>query len=495
MTWTQSVNGEGIPVYLNSDTGEQSNDPSGMQQEIAAQQSLTPENLKSAFKSTFGTDAPDSWMQQVQNLYGNDPNNNIDVVMRDAATAAANSNTPFSNKQGDQSGFTGGAQYYQSQGYVPGGTSLEGVPTSFVDPKTGKVVASYGTISKGTDPNTSIRSGNWTWNDASSTPAGYVTDLAKAKTDDYNLQHGLIAGALLAAAVATGGALAPELIGAEGAIGAGALGGAEAFPVLGGAAIPGTELGAVGTGALGAGGAGAGIGLTDAEAAALMENNLLPANMQIPASQGLTATEALRYANLAKSGISALTNATSSPNLGISSLTGPALMAAMAALAAKSRNSSGSPSDTQPVNPVTFNWNYQAPDETDKYIARGQKILSPQYTTATMAQGGVTMLNHNQRFASGGISDLGGYSDGGRMLKGPGDGMSDSIPASIENKRPARLATDEFVVPADVVSHLGNGSSEAGAKVLYAMMDKVRKARTGNTKQGKQINPSNFMPG
>ena len=105
------------------------------------------------------------------------------------------------------------------------------------------------------------------------------------------------------------------------------------------------------------------------------------------------------------------------------------------------------------------------------------------------------MLDHNQNFASGGISDLGGYSDGGRMLKGPGDGMSDSIPATIENKRPARLATDEFVVPADVVSHLGNGSSEAGAKVLYSMMDKVRKARTGNKKQGKQINPSKFMPG
>jgi hypothetical protein len=165
----------------------------------------------------------------------------------------------------------------------------------------------------------------------------------------------------------------------------------------------------------------------------------------------------------------------------------------LAALAAKS---GGSSSNTPPVNPLTFNWGYQTPVQTDKYIARGQQILAPQYTTAAMAQGGVAMLNQNQQFAGGGgISDLGGYSDGGRMLKGPGDGMSDSIPATIENKRPARLATDEFVVPADVVSHLGNGSSEAGAKVLYAMMEKVRKARTGNTKQGKQINPSKFMPG
>ena len=97
-------------------------------------------------------------------------------------------------------------------------------------------------------------------------------------------------------------------------------------------------------------------------------------------------------------------------------------------------------------------------------------------------------------FAQGGSSDLGGYSDGGRMLKGPGDGMSDSIPASISGKQPARLADSEFVIPADVVSHLGNGSSDAGAKVLYKMMDRVRQARTGNKEQGKQINPSKFMP-
>jgi len=101
-----------------------------------------------------------------------------------------------------------------------------------------------------------------------------------------------------------------------------------------------------------------------------------------------------------------------------------------------------------------------------------------------------------QAMASGGISNLGSYSDyarGGRMLKGPGDGMSDSIPASIGGKRPARLATEEFVVPADVVSHLGNGSSDAGAKQLYAMMDRVRKARTGRKSQGREISPQRYM--
>lgn len=85
-----------------------------------------------------------------------------------------------------------------------------------------------------------------------------------------------------------------------------------------------------------------------------------------------------------------------------------------------------------------------------------------------------------------------GYAHGG-YLDGAGDGMSDSIPATIEGKQPARLADGEFVVPADVVSHLGNGSSKAGSKRLYAMMQKVRKARTGNPKQGKQINPNKYL--
>ena len=88
---------------------------------------------------------------------------------------------------------------------------------------------------------------------------------------------------------------------------------------------------------------------------------------------------------------------------------------------------------------------------------------------------------------------MGGYSDGGRMLKGPGDGMSDSIPARIGRKQPARLADGEFVVPADVVSHLGNGSTDAGAKRLYAMMDRARKARTGKKKQAPAVNADKIL--
>jgi len=103
-----------------------------------------------------------------------------------------------------------------------------------------------------------------------------------------------------------------------------------------------------------------------------------------------------------------------------------------------------------------------------------------------------------QQAASGGIMgyNLGGYADGGnpRLLKGPGDGMSDNIPAVIGSRQPARLADGEFVVPADVVSHLGNGSTDAGAKKLHEMMDKVRVARTGKKKQAPAVKPKKYMP-
>jgi len=88
-------------------------------------------------------------------------------------------------------------------------------------------------------------------------------------------------------------------------------------------------------------------------------------------------------------------------------------------------------------------------------------------------------------FAGGGMASLGGYSDGGRLLRGPGDGVSDSIPASIGNRQPARLADGEFVIPARIVSEIGNGSTEAGARKLYAMMDRVQKARKKSTGKNK----------
>lgn len=92
-----------------------------------------------------------------------------------------------------------------------------------------------------------------------------------------------------------------------------------------------------------------------------------------------------------------------------------------------------------------------------------------------------------QNLAHGGIA--------GHYLRGSTDGMADKLPTTIDHKQPAALSHGEFVIPADVVSHLGNGNSDAGAKQLYDMMARIRKARTGNPKQGKEINPSKFMPG
>jgi hypothetical protein len=95
------------------------------------------------------------------------------------------------------------------------------------------------------------------------------------------------------------------------------------------------------------------------------------------------------------------------------------------------------------------------------------------------ADGGITAL------AGGGLGSLGGYSDGGQLLKGPGDGVSDSIPARIGRNQPARLANNEFVIPARIVSELGNGSTDAGAKALYKMMDRIQAGRKKSIGKGK----------
>jgi hypothetical protein len=107
------------------------------------------------------------------------------------------------------------------------------------------------------------------------------------------------------------------------------------------------------------------------------------------------------------------------------------------------------------------------------------------------ATGGVVAFNQ------GGLGTLGGYSDGGRLLRGPGDGVSDNIPAMIGDRQPARLADGEFVVPARIVSEIGNGSTEAGARKLYAMMDRVQRARgktVGKHKVATDTNAERLLP-
>ena len=146
-------------------------------------------------------------------------------------------------------------------------------------------------------------------------------------------------------------------------------------------------------------------------------------------------------------------------------------------------------------NPYEYTYDSKTGTYTRVPVGTRDKMLSspPMFPITTpaprMAMGGpvaemsernqyeTLIANGGQQYADGGMSHLGDYSDGGRLLRGPGDGVSDSIPASIADKRPARLADGEFVVPARIVSELGNGSTEAGARKLYAMMDRVQKAR------------------
>jgi hypothetical protein len=121
------------------------------------------------------------------------------------------------------------------------------------------------------------------------------------------------------------------------------------------------------------------------------------------------------------------------------------------------------------------------PAPSQALVDRWSKAMGPQTTAFLNSQ-----AYQGPRMAGGGITTgLGGYSDGGRLLRGPGDGVSDSIPAVIGNKQPARLADGEFVVPARIVSELGNGSTEAGARKLYAMMERIQKNRRKSVGKGK----------
>ena len=173
------------------------------------------------------------------------------------------------------------------------------------------------------------------------------------------------------------------------------------------------------------------------------------------------------------------------------------------------------PTDTAPSS-------YTAPKPLDPYIPKGQSagnpdmsmvpnIQLPTLSTPEQQLGlGDFYAKMNQQlaqqggygsYAAGGMAgggyNLGGYSDGGRLLKGPGDGVSDSIPASIGDRQPARLADGEFVVPARIVSELGNGSTEAGARKLYQMMERVQKARrktVGKNQVAKNNKAEKLMP-
>ena len=138
-----------------------------------------------------------------------------------------------------------------------------------------------------------------------------------------------------------------------------------------------------------------------------------------------------------------------------------------------SQNMMGGQSNMYPQSQMV-NTNFATPTQ----MPASAEVIRSDYGAKTDPYTGVMM-------ASGGIADLGSYSDGGRLLKGPGDGVSDNIPATIGGSQPARLADGEFVVPARIVSELGNGSTDAGARKLYEMMDRVQKKRKKSVGKGK----------
>jgi hypothetical protein len=153
----------------------------------------------------------------------------------------------------------------------------------------------------------------------------------------------------------------------------------------------------------------------------------------------------------------------------------------------------------------------QAKKELDAQKAEAERVMAEQekYTQEEIAFAQDVLKRYpieyrrltaedirSQNLAGGGLAGLNAFKAGGqpRFLKGGGDGMSDDIPATIGGRQKAALSDGEFVVPADVVSHLGNGSSRAGAKKLYSMMDNIRKARTGRERQAPEVNADRYMP-
>jgi len=140
--------------------------------------------------------------------------------------------------------------------------------------------------------------------------------------------------------------------------------------------------------------------------------------------------------------------------------------------------------------------------DPEKYTYNRTAVAQPAYVPYSGSSAPVMgrknfESSYTKKAAAGGIMELarGGSAKPPRYLEGATDGMADKLSTSIDGEQPAALSHGEFVIPADVVSHLGNGNSKAGADQLYKMMDRIRQARTGNKKQGKRINPDKFTPG
>lgn len=306
-------------------------------------------------------------------------------------------------------------------------------------------------------------------------PAQFDSGAGKSGLSDaapYIAAAALGAGAYLAAPAVTGFAgmvpASETLLGSMGALGATAAptaastlpttGGVTALDVGTADAISKVAAGTAGTPALPA-------GITSV--APVTSSTMLPGAAVLPAGAGGTGVVG---------GTAGMT-------------TGQKLLALSMASKAMGGGAGGSSSA-----PMTTTTTQSAPQQNIVSPTYNPAFTMPSMFNAPQAAPGAYYQPTIYRYAQGGVADLGGYAAGGKLLKGPGDGMSDDIVANIAGKQPARLADGEFVVPADVVSHLGNGSTDAGAKHLYKMMDRIRQARTGNPKQGKRINPDKFLP-
>lgn len=179
------------------------------------------------------------------------------------------------------------------------------------------------------------------------------------------------------------------------------------------------------------------------------------------------------------------------PKTGMPVKTGmdPAMMMMLMLMLSQMGKGGGSSSGSQATIPaLTANRSQLPYSPPSRPGAGGTTYFSPTTYAPRMAGGGIA------GYAGGGISSLGSYSDGGRLLRGPGDGVSDDIPATIGGNQEAALADGEFVVPARIVSELGNGSTEAGARKLYAMMDRVQNARRKTENVAADTKASKHLP-
>jgi hypothetical protein len=152
-----------------------------------------------------------------------------------------------------------------------------------------------------------------------------------------------------------------------------------------------------------------------------------------------------------------------------------------------------------PSNPAQSSPNAQL-NNWQAYVNQYQDLQNAGINTQEAAQQhwqNYGMNEGRQYFAAGGGVNKGIAAlapSKGRLLRGPGDGVSDSIPATINGKEPARLADGEFVIPARIVSELGNGSTEAGSRKLYAMLDRIEKARHRNKVSSKDTRADKHLP-